>query len=49
MQVRTWSEGLNIWGYIDQITEKVDPLWYFAPQVFEKRQKEDILTSMKTL
>ena len=28
-QVRLWSRGLDLWGYINQITEKVDPLWFF--------------------
>ena len=38
-----------MWGFIDQVSEVVDPLWYFPKEVFDKRQKEDIVTSIDTL
>ena len=37
MQVRLWSEGLDMWGFIDQVSEVVDPLWYFPKEVFDRR------------
>jgi len=32
--VRIWSVGLDLWGSIDQVTEKVDAQWNFPDSMF---------------
>ena len=49
MQIRLWSVGLDMWGYIHQMTEKIDPLWFFPDYVIENRKKQDLKVTIDVL
>lgn len=44
--VKVWSQGLDLWGQINQISEeKIDEKWSFPMEIYEKRaEKEKLVT-----
>jgi hypothetical protein len=35
-QVKMWSPGLDLWGVISVLNEKLDPRWSYPEYIFKK-------------
>jgi len=49
MKVRVWSNGLDLWGSINQMNEKVDPQWFFPTCVSEKNEENELISTISIL
>ena len=51
--VRVWSSGFDLWGTIDQLTEKLDSKWFYPDKIFSQKkhnsmtQISDVLNKVK--
>jgi hypothetical protein len=37
-----WSPGLDLWGTINLLTERLDEQWFFPESMFLKKRHDDL-------